>query len=225
MKPIVPLLLFAIALMIGAYFAITYDSHTPFGQLEETQYPAVKPGVFKERTTSVEFPLTTSFSSHGQAYTLQATGAALRRKWFVDGYTIASYIANPIRGDQDVVLADIFQSDKAKQLTIHWMHLLPLQLVREGYAESLHKVLNDQEYNRLKPDIDKYLSWYTADAKVGDIFVLKWLPGGYLELDLNDKLVGNMVSPELAKALWSIWLGPDSVVDRKQLIGLVSTNR
>lgn len=223
MKQIVVLIIFAIGLMSGAYFLITYNPGSTFGSSSQSDYPILKPGVFQERTTKVEFPTTVSFSSKGQAFTLQATGAGLRRKWFVDGYTIASYIADPVKGDQDVVLTDLFQSDKAKQLTIHWMHVLPLQLVREGYSESLHKVLNDQEYERLKPDIDKYLSWYTGDAKVGDIFYLRWLPGGHLELNLNDKLVGSMVSPDLAKALWSIWLGPESVVDRKQLIGLVTT--
>ena len=223
MQQIIILLLLALGLMSGAYFAITYDSIATFGSSARSDYPAVKPGVFQERTTKTEFPTTISFSSKGQAFTLQATGASLRRKWFVDGYTIASYISDPVKGNQDAVLRDIFQGDKAKQLTIHWLHVLPLELVREGYAESLHKVLNDQEYQRLKPDIDKYLSWYTGDAKVGDIFHLRWLPGGYLELDRNDKLAGTMVSPDLAKALWSIWLGPESVVDRKQLIDLVTT--
>lgn len=177
-----------------------------------------------ERSSKTDFDKTVTFTHGGQTFNLEATGTSLRRKWFVKGYAIASYIQNPVKGDQEAVIKDVFSTDKAKQITMIWLHKLPLALIREGFQESLQKTLKENEYTTLKPEIDKFLAFFKAEAQVGDVIVLRWLPGGYLELSINDEKLGSMVSVDLAKALWAIWLGPDSVVNRKQLISLVTTS-
>ncbi len=187
-------------------------------------YSAYAVDTITERSSDTKFDKTVTFTNKGQTFTLQATGASLRRKWFIKGYAVASYIQNPVKGDQEAVLKDIFASDKAKQITMMWLHKLPLSLIRDGFKESLHKTLNDTDYVSLEPEINKFLSFFRADAEVGDMIVFRWLPGGYLELIINDQPLGTLVSVELARALWSIWLGPESVVDRKQMISLVSND-
>lgn len=177
---------------------------------------------FTERSSSKEFPTSIEIQNLGRTYKLQATGAAVRRKWFIKGYVIAHYMEDPVKGDQDTVLKDVFSNDKAKQLTMYWLHRLPLQLVKEGYTESLVKVLKDNELAQLQPDIDKYISFFTKDSEEGDVHKIKWLPGGHIEVIVNDKKVGGFVNPELAKAMWMMWFGPDSVVNRKALIKRVT---
>ncbi len=177
-----------------------------------------------ERSSMTEFDKTITFTSKGQTYTLSCTGTSLRRKWFIKGYAIAHYIENPVKGDQEAVLKDIFSTDKAKQVSMMWLHKLPLSLIRDGFKESLHKTLKDADYSAIEPEINKLLNFFKVDAEVGDMIVMRWLPGGYVELLINDQSMGSLVSLDLAKALWSIWLGPDAVVDRKQLIALVSTS-
>lgn len=182
---------------------------------------AVETSTFVEESSKTEFPKSVNITFRGQAYNLEATGAAVRRKWFIKGYAIAHYMQSPIHGDLEKVLKDIFSDEKPKQMTMHWLHRLPLHLIKEGYEETLVKVLNQQDYNRLKPDIDKYLSWFKQESKVGDVHYIRWLPGGTLELIINDQKAGSLVNAELAKAVWTMWFGPESVVDRQKLIGFV----
>lgn len=179
---------------------------------------------FIERQSDTPFEKNVTFTHKGQTYSLDATGASLRRKWFVKGYAVAHYLQNPIRADQETVLKDIFSSDKGKQITMIWLHKLPLALIREGFQESLQKNLKEADYTALKPEIDKFLNFFKADAQVNDMTTFRWLPGGYMELSNNDVKLGSLVNEALAQALWSIWLGPDSVVNRKQLISLVTTD-
>ena len=63
---------------------------------------------FKESSSGTSFDKSTAFTHNGKTFKLDATGAALRRKWFVKGYVIGHYIENPVIGTQEEVLEDIF---------------------------------------------------------------------------------------------------------------------
>lgn len=180
---------------------------------------------FQEKVTGTAFPKEMSFTRRGRTYELQATGGAVRRKWFTNGYVIAHYMQDPVVGTQEVVLKDIFSDDKAKQMTILWLHRLPLKLIRDSFHESFQKVVGSEEGLRLKDPIDKFVNFFKADAEVQDQHYIRWFPGGDVELwyrspDSNkpDEKLGSLVSAGLAKALWTIWLGPDSVVDRNEMM-------
>ncbi len=177
----------------------------------------------KERSSKTEFDKNITITHSGKTYNLEATGTSLRRKWFVKGYAIAHYMQDPVKGDQETVLEDIFSSDKPKQMSMSWLHKLPLSLIKEGFDETFQKILKEKEYTSIKGDIDKYLNFYKADAVVGDIHYIRWLPGGHIELIVNDEKMGTVVNSTLGKALWNMWLGPESVVNRKKLIALVLT--
>ena len=179
---------------------------------------------FKESSSGTSFDKSTAFTHNGKTFKLDATGAALRRKWFVKGYVIGHYIENPVIGTQEEVLEDIFSNAKAKQITKIWLHQLPLSLIRESYKETLQKVMTASEYEKNQADINRFAKFFKEDAEVGDVHYLRWLPGGYVELYKNEEQRGSLVNAELAKALWSMWLGPESVVDRKKLIALTSTD-
>lgn len=173
---------------------------------------------FEEKVTKTSFPLEVRFTHRGTPYTLNATGAAVRRKWFINGYAIAHYIKDPVTGSQEVVLKDVFSDEKPKQLTIQWLHRLQLKLIQDSFRESFDIVLAPADAAKLKDSIDKFLSFFKADAEVNDKHDIRWLPGGNIELYLNGERMGSLINIDLAKALWSIWLGPNSVVDRQQLL-------
>lgn len=173
---------------------------------------------FQEKVTGAAFPTEMRFTHRGKPFVLKATGAAVRRKWFTNGYAIAHYIQDPTIGTQEVVLKEVFSDERPKQMTILWLHRLPLKLIQESFRESLAKVLGPTDNTRLKDTIEKFVDFYKVDAEVQDKHYIRWLPGGNIELYRNDEKVGNLVSVDLAKALWSIWLGPDSVVDRQELL-------
>lgn len=173
---------------------------------------------FQEKVTGASFPMEVRFTHRGKPYTLKATGAAVRRKWFTNGYVIAHYIQDPIKGSQEAVLKQVFADDRPKQMTILWLHRLPLKLIQDSFRESLGKVLGPENEALLKGNIDKFVDFFKVDAEVRDTHYIRWLPGGNIELYRNDERVGNLISVDLAKALWSIWLGPDSVVDRQDML-------
>lgn len=173
---------------------------------------------FQEKVTGASFPLEVRFTHRGKSYTLEATGAAVRRKWFTNGYAIAHYIQDPVSGSQEIVLKEVFSDDKPKQMTILWLHRLPLKLIRDSFQESLTKVLGPADATRLKDNIEKFVELFKVDAEVQDRHDIRWLPGGNIELYRNDERVGSLINVDLAKALWSIWLGPDSVVDRQEML-------
>lgn len=178
---------------------------------------------FKEKVTGQTFPTEVTFTRRGKLYNLEATGAAVRIKWFTKGYAIAHYMQDPIESTQEAVLMDVFSGDKAKQMIMIWKHRLNQQLIRDSFRESLAKALGPTQTVALKDKIDEFLGLFKNDAAEGDRHDLRWFPGGTIELLLNDKTQGDLVSPNLAKGLWDIWLGPDSVVDRGDMLQLVIT--
>ena len=55
----------------------------------------------------------------------------------------------------------------------------------------------------------------------GDETVLRWIPGGVVEVWQNGTQKGMVKNSELAKGLWSIWFGENSIVNRNNLVSLI----
>lgn len=182
-------------------------------------------GLFAEDTvsdkqTGVTFPKEISIESKGRTYQLQATGVSTRKKFFVKIYSIASYLQVPILANENA-FQEIMQNDKAHQLTLKWVYAAPTQKVKDGYVESFKNVLTDQDYTKVQSEIDQFIGYFNQDIKKGDEHILRWLPGGYIEVLINSKSVGKITNQDFATALWSIWFGKNSVVDRDQLVSLM----
>ena len=56
------------------------------------------------------------------------------------------------------------------------------------------------------------------EVKNGDSYVYRWLPDGTVVTLLNGQENGSIKSEKFAKALWSVWFGKPSAVDRNQLV-------
>lgn len=165
---------------------------------------------------TTDFPKEISFSHDNHEYHLSLTGVALRKKLIVKVYNVASYLQSDApKGD---ILNEIMQDSFAKQLTLKWVHDVDKNRVVNGYRESFENALSTTEKSQLQSEINQYLSFFQNDVKKGDVHVLRWLPGGYVEVLVNDQKVGSVTNPNFAKGLWSIWFGPKSVVNREQLI-------
>lgn len=174
-----------------------------------------------DSATGLSFPRVVSFSADGQHYDLHATGVATRKKFVVKVYSVAHYLqdAGALQG------ADKFQaildSDQAKQLTLQFDRSLTAQQIQDGYRESFHKEMSPQELAQLQPQIDQYLSAFSNGVQKGDEQILRWLPGGRIELILGGQTVVSITNAQFARSLWSIWFGPHSVVDRQALTSLL----
>lgn len=177
-------------------------------------------GEVRDNSTGVTFPREVSFEEDGKQYQLQATGVATRKKFFVKVYSIASYLQSGFDTQKDI-LPEIMSNDTAKQLTMKWVHEASSAKIVETFKDSFHNSLSDADYNRLQGEINKFLQFFNQDVQKGDEHILRWLPGGRIEVIINGKNVGNVTHKDFAKGLWNIWFGQKSPVNRGDLISLV----
>lgn len=172
-----------------------------------------------DSATGESFPKEVSFSHDGKDYQLEITGVATRKKLIVKVYSIASYLQKGSAG------ADKFQpftqDDYAKQLTLKYVHDVNASKVTDAYQESLKNAFSASDYAQQKNDIDKYVQFFNRDVKKGDQQIIRWMPGGYIEVLINGQNAGNLTNKALAKAIWSVWFGDHSVVDRNKLVSLM----
>lgn len=174
-----------------------------------------------DKATGVTFPSTIAFDYEGKQYTLNATGVATRKKFFVKVYSVASYLQQPLANPSSDLFQAILQSENAKQLTIKWIHEASVEKIQDGYRESFKNVLSDAQNAQFQNDLNTFVKFFNQDAQKGDEHILRWLPGGYVEVVINGKKIGSLNSVEFAKALWGLWFGDKSVVDRNQLVSFL----
>jgi hypothetical protein len=174
----------------------------------------------RDDVTGLAFPREITFQHDNKDYHLQATGVATRKKLFVKVYSIASYLQ---AGDYNSsnIMQQILSDDTAKQLTIKWAHDVELEKIVGAYKEGFQKAFSESERAQLQADIQKYLSAFGSSVKKGDEHVIRWLPGGYVEVLFNGTKAGDVKNANFAKGLWSIWFGPNSIVEKERLVSLV----
>lgn len=171
-----------------------------------------------DSSTGESFPKEVTFDQDGKSYQLEATGVATRKKLIIKVYSIAHYLQKGAAKPGADNVAAILSDDNAKQLTIKWVRGVGGDQVQESYQEALHKTFSAEEYAQLKSEIEAFLNFFRQGAEKGDVFVLRWLPGGILDVEINGKEVGSVSNKLFAKGLWSVWLGDNSVVNRKNLL-------
>ena len=177
-----------------------------------------------DNSTKESFPQTVSFDSDGVHYELDATGVATRKKFLFKVYSVASYLQRgAIKAGSDPVQT-ILSDDFAKQLSMKWVRSVSSKQVQESYQESFRKVLSDSEFANLKDALDEFLGFFNQSFNKGDEFILRWLPGGNIEVFVSGKKMGSVTNKNFAVSLWKIWFGDRSVVDRNNLISLIHTN-
>lgn len=173
-----------------------------------------------DKATGAVFPAEISFDYEGKNYQLEATGVSTRKKLIVKVYSVAHYLQKGVVAGKDK-LQEIMNDANAKQLTIKWVRDVPASKVQEGYEESLKTAIPVPAYTQLQTPIKSYVSFFNQDVSKGDEHVIRWIPGGIIEVQIKGKTVGTITNPEFAKGLWNIWFGPKSVVNRDGLISLM----
>lgn len=176
---------------------------------------------FTDKTTGEVFPKDVSFEYDDKKYELQATGSATRKKFFFKVYSIAHYLQKGVTAPASDKFQPILSDDYAKQLTMKWVRDVGSDKVQEAFQESFHKIFSEQEYGKLSGEISNFLKFFQRNAVKGDEYILRWIPGGIVEVLVNGNKVGSVTSKEFAKGLWTIWFGPKSVVDRNDLVALM----
>lgn len=175
-------------------------------------------GDIKDSGTGAIFPATVSFEQDGKQFQLDATGTSTRKKLIVKVYGMASYLEKGAAGAD--AFAKVMDPKVAKQLTMKWMRDIEAKQLTDGYRDSF-KIAAEGSSADIQKEIDQFLSFYSQPIKNGDEQVIRYVPGGYVELLINGKSLGHLTSEPFAQVLWKIWFGPKSVVNRDQLVSLM----
>lgn len=174
-----------------------------------------------DKTTGKVFPANVSFTSEGNNYNLDATGVSTRTKFFVKVYSVAHYLQKSTDVNSKNIFNQIFSDDKAKQLTLIWVRDVDSRTIKDGYMDTFKKVFSQEQQKELNGQIEQFLGFFNENAKINDRQVIRWIPGGIIEVDINGVKKGQVKSVDFAKAVWGIWLGAKSVVPRNQLVSKV----
>jgi hypothetical protein len=173
-----------------------------------------------DKATGETFPAEVSFDYQGKNYQLEATGVSTRKKLIIKIYSVAHYLQKGVASGRDKI-QEIMSDANAKQLSIKWVHDVPVEKVRGGYEESLKTAILEPTYSKLQNEIRTYIDFFNQNVRKGDEHVIRWIPGGTIEVQINGKKVGTITNPEFARGLWNIWFGTKSVVNRDNLISLM----
>lgn len=135
-------------------------------------------------------------------------------------YSVAHYLQKGATSGSDK-LQTILSDLNAKQLTIKWVRQVPAEKVQDGYNESFKTAIQDPAYTQAQTAIKTYLAFFNQDVQKGDEHIIRWIPGGTIEVLINGKTAGTIKDAEFAKGLWNIWFGNKSVVNRDALMSLM----
>ncbi|OQZ00887.1 MAG: hypothetical protein B6D35_04695 [Candidatus Brocadia sp. UTAMX2] len=137
---------------------------------------------------------------------LVLNGAGLRKKFFVKAYAGGLYLKTKEGNAQKIVNADepmairmqfIYDGVSCKQLVEGW---------NEGFANATMG-----NPGPIKERADTFNSFFTEDARKGDIYDIVYAPGEGVSVSIKGKLMGTITGLDFKKALFAIWLGEKPV--------------
>jgi hypothetical protein len=131
--------------------------------------------------------------------TLRLNGMGLRTATAmrIRAYVGALYLVEPSSDG-----ATVINSSQPKRVTMRFLRGIGRDRLTSGWAESLRKVGGKDteiaQFSALVPDV-----------KNGDTMSFTWRPGVGLEVAVNDKARGSIPGDDFARALFTVWFGPE----------------
>jgi hypothetical protein len=183
-----------------------------------SSFIAVSQETVQEPSTGISFPVSVTFSSGGKDLTLCLTGVAVRKKMIFKVYGMGHYMQDPPRDKGNAVFNEILTDGKAKQITMVFVRDVDAASVQKAYLDGFKENSTEEELAAIQPFIDKFLTSFTGGVKENDTFLLRWLPGGSVNLVVHGEEKPAVTNTTFARVLWAFWLGKDSIVDRDDLV-------
>lgn len=172
----------------------------------------------KESSTGKSFPSAISVAVGGKSLPLSLTGTTVRKKIIVKVYAVAHYMQDPPTGKEADLYAAVLADGKAKQLTMEFVREVGKDQIRGAYRDGFEENASKDEMKTIAPLIDQFLGNFTTDVKENDVFIIRWLPGGIIQAQVQGVEKQAITNGTFARVLWSIWFGEDSIVDREDLV-------
>jgi hypothetical protein len=143
----------------------------------------------------------------GLHLTLDLIGEAERTFLFFDVYDIAYY--------KELLLSKGVSLNEA--LYLKYERNLSKEKIHEVLEKGIKSNLTSQDFRSLSSEIDSLLSTIGKDIYDGDVLTILKSPNGQLSFLYNRSFVYKLDNSLLANAVWDIWMGEKSVIDRESL--------
>ena len=159
------------------------------------------------------FTLTSPQSGSTEELNLLQTGIAERRLFFIPIYRMAHYMPSL------TVRASILDAPGPKAVQLVFLRKIGGERIQREFLQIIRKNVTGEEWSEIEDSAKAYSDPFArGDTRRGDTFSVAWVGKGTLVSHFNGTLVSSIRDPQFAKVLWSIWVGPDSVVDRNRLL-------
>ncbi len=178
----------------------------------------------QEPSTGKWFPDMVTWKHGGRDYYARLTGLAVRKKLIIKVYAIAHYLmdAGKVNKWQDGI-GQVMFNGKAKRIVMDFARDVDVPKIRDAYLDGFKENLSDAEFRSLQGQINQFLGYFNKDVRENDRYILTWLPGGVIVATVQGVEKPAIQNEAMAKALWNIWFGDDSIVDREDLVKLMLT--
>lgn len=159
---------------------------------------------------------------------MSLTGLTTRKKFFLNIYSMAHYIeqkpnaaveSNSITNNTpEEIYSSILHDKTSKQISMIFLRSLKAKQVQKSLRASIKSNTTDEVYSQILPQVEAFMRAIYSDVKKNDEFVIRWFPDGNVVALYAGQQISSIESEQLGRALWLIWFGEDSVIDRKSLI-------
>ena len=146
---------------------------------------------------------------------LKLNGAGLRKKMIIKVYAAGLYLMNEISDSNEIINLDEPMAIK--------MHFIYKNVSKEKLIDAWKVGFTKfEDKNDIALEISKFNSFFTHDAKKGDIYDFIYIPRKGVDVFYNNEFVGTVGGFTFKKALFSIWLAESTTLPklRKALLGL-----
>lgn len=155
--------------------------------------------------SNVQYAISITATLGDKQYPLKLTGVAMRKKAFVDVYTIGSYVTKDFKGKtpEDLAAADVI-----KQLHL----VMERNVSGSDMAKAFETAIRANYGSEFDADLAKLTGLIAQyDLSKGDQVWITHVPGYGLHFNLVGKRQEFIPGLKFAKAVWDIYLGPKNV--------------
>jgi hypothetical protein len=136
--------------------------------------------------------------------TLVLNGMGVRKATFLN---VKVYVAGLYLESKSADPAVVIASVQTKRLVLQFVRDVTRDQIVDAWEEGFRKN-GDKDLPRLRARIRQLDGWMTAFHS-GDALTFTYVPGSGVEVKVKGAIAGTLPGDDFARALFSIWLGPE----------------
>jgi hypothetical protein len=134
---------------------------------------------------------------------LVLNGLGLRKAYGFAKVYVAGLYLEERSSDANAIIA----SDGLKRVDMKFLRGVKAPKMTAAWEEGFEKNAGD-DFGKLEERLDRLNSWI-VDLKKGDVMAYTYVPGHGVTMTINGEDRGTIEGADFARALWSVWLGPE----------------